>query len=292
MPPAAPLSDAVNRLWLPRLSLTACVRAVMSRNTLGVALTDAQRFTYLPATPLCTIGWSFAGCSELVKGDMPASMAHPREKLPARITFSGPHTRPTVAWSPGPAHGMMLLLLPDAMHLLTGMDSSAWLNRVVDVRDVLPAAWVALCEAVPAAPDDDTRVRMLQDFLEPLWQAKRPKLALNAQRYQDWALGLAMRAAASASGRSLRQVERRIKRWAGQPMRELMGVGRAEKAFFEAAAAWQEGRLSWADVATDGGYADQSHLCRAVRRITGFAPQDLHERIAEDEAFWAYRLWQ
>ena len=47
-----------------------------------------------------------------------------------------------------------------------------------------------------------------------------------------------------------------------------------------------------ADIAADEGYADQSHLCRVSRRITGFSPEALRVRIAEDEAFWAYRLWQ
>jgi hypothetical protein len=28
-----------------------------------------------------------------------------------------------------------------------------------------------------------------------------------------------------------------------------------------------------------------------TRRITGFAPQALHQGILRDEAFWAYRLW-
>ena len=292
LPSTAPISAALNRLWLPRLSLTGCVRAVMSRSTLGLELTDAQRWNHFPATPLCSITWWFAGHSEMLAPDAPARLDSPRHAPPARIVFAGPHNRPSASWNPGPVHGMMLMLLPDALHLLTGMDTTAWLNRMADVREVLPAPWVALCESVTTAPDDDTRVHMLQDFLDPLWQQARPRLAWNAQRYQDWAQGLALRAATSASGRSLRQVERRIKQWAGQPMRELLGIGRAERAFFEALAAEGEGRLDWADVAAEGGYADQSHLCRASRRVTGFAPEELRRRIAEDEGFWVYRVWE
>ena len=73
-------------------------------------------------------------------------------------------------------------------------------------------------------------------------------------------------------------------------MRELRGFGRAEQAFFRALAGG-EGPVRWTDVAADAGYADQSHLCRETRRVTGFPPDELRQRIADDESFWIYRLW-
>lgn len=287
------LSAAVNRLWTPRLSLTACVRGAISRDTRGVALTDAERHNFYPASPLCAIGWLFEG--ETVVFDAPppghaGSAGHVQRQTPC---FIGPFTRPGVTFNPGPAHGLLLLMMPDAVHLLTGLDPNAWLDRFADVHEVLPPDWVAMCEAAQDCGDPAAAMALIEDFLDPRWQAARPASAPGAQRYQDWAQGLAMRAAQSAPGRSLRQVERRIKQWAGQPMRELVGIGRAEKAFFEVLAAEQrQDPVRWADIAADGGYADQSHLCRVTRRITGFAPEELRRRIAEDDAFWAYRIWQ
>lgn len=38
-------------------------------------------------------------------------------------------------------------------------------------------------------------------------------------------------------------------------------------------------------------YANQSHLCRETRRLTGFSPDELRRRIHGDEGFWLYRLW-
>jgi AraC-like DNA-binding protein len=187
---------------------------------------------------------------------------------------------------------MMWMLMPDAVHQLTGIDITPTVNRFVDVRDCFPAHWVDLCHAVMTAPTDDQRVALMENFLEPLWQAARPKRPLNAHRYQDWAQALAMRAATSGAGRSLRQVERRIKQWTGQPLRELRGVGRSERAFFEGLAFAEQGeRPNWAAVADSSGYADQSHLCRETRRITGFTPEELYRRIANEEGFWVYRLW-
>ncbi|TXT37611.1 MAG: araC family transcriptional regulator [Comamonadaceae bacterium] len=290
----SPLSNAVNRLWQPRLSLSACVRGVMGRNTLGVELSEAQRFNYFPATPLCSLSWWFEGSSELLTAGVPVSQSSldsPRDRLPEGCLFGGPRTQPTVSWNPGPVHSITLLLMPDALHQLTGIDPRPWCSGLVAASQVLPPTWLAMCDAVQAASDDDTRVQLMQDFLDPLWQAARPHQAPGIQRYHDWADGLALRAATSGLGRSLRQVERRIKQWSGQPLRELRGLGRAEQAFYEAMAAQERGELSWTDVAADSGYADQSHLCRETRRVTGFTPEALRQRMAEDEGFWSYRLW-
>ena len=286
---AVPLS----RLWLPRPALTHCVRAVMSRNTVGVELTDVQRFNYFPASPLCGIGWWFEGVSEMLPFDTQPSLDVPRTQLPSRICFHGPSRQPMLSWNPGPCHGMMLMFMPDALYRLTGITSMDYVDQFVDVRDVFPASWVAMCEAVMAQPDDDARVECIQDFLEPQWQDARAALPLRLHRYQDWAQALALRAATSAPGRSLRQVERRIKQWAGLPMRELRGFGRAEQAFFQGLQDGATGtKPHWAELADSNGYSDQSHLCRETRRITGFTPDDLYRRIAEDEGCWSYRLWQ
>jgi AraC-like DNA-binding protein len=292
MPLAPPLSNAVARLWLPRMSLVGCVRGVMLRDTRGVSLEPEQRFNFYPATPLCSISWWFSGITEMVEPGHPATLASPRSPVPARIAFAGPYTRPTVTWNTGPGHGMMLLLLPDAMHLLTGLEPREWLNRMVDVRDVLAALWLAMCSAVGSEQSDDARLTLIESFLDPLWHAARPSLLLGAHRYRDWAQGLALRAATTRSGRSLRQVERRIREWAGQPLRELRGFGRAEHAFFEAMATDEAQTPAWPEIAAGQGYSDQSHLCRDSRRITGFSPEQLRKRIAGDEGFWAYRIWQ
>lgn len=292
--PSAPIHpDSRTRLWLPRPSLTACVRGVISRCTLGVTLSETQRYNHFPATPLCGITWWFDGTSEFLPPGARESSGAPRSGLPTRVVFNGPQLGPTVSWNPGEVHALMVLLMPDALQRMTGLDVASWVNRLADARAVLPAAWVALCDGILALPDDDARVAQLQDFLEPRWQAVRPSAPLQLHRYHDWAAALALRAATSGTGRSLRQVERRIKQWAGLPMRELHGLSRAERAFYASMAAVDVGeRPHWSGVAQSSGYSDQSHFCRASRRITGFAPDELYRRITTDERFWSYRVWR
>jgi AraC-like DNA-binding protein len=290
----APVSAAVNRLWTPRLSLSACMRGVMLRDTRGLALTPAQRLSYYPASPLCAMHCVFEGEAVLLRGgfpERPPRLDDHREPLPTGLVLVGPHTQPTVCWNAGPVHVLSLVLMPDALQLLTGLEPAALVDRVVDGRTLLPPEWSTLFLALAALPDAEARVQHLQDFLDPRWQAVRPRQALQGHRYADWAQGLALRAAQSSAGRSLRQVERRIKAWAGQPMRELQSLGRIEKAFFAVARTAEHKRVRWADVAADTGYADQSHLSRATRRVTGFAPEELRRRIRDEEPFWLYRLW-
>ncbi|MEJ6001402.1 helix-turn-helix domain-containing protein [Paucibacter soli] len=280
-------SNSYSRLLLPHPSLAGCVRGLMCRSTMGQELPPEQRFNHYPATPLCSLNWWLAGTAELLAPGAPALLTSPRQRLPVALSLSGPQTMPSITWNPGPAHGLMLLLLPDALQRLTGLAPASLMNRSVDAAALLPPSWLAMAAEVAAAPDDAARMACIEAFLRPLWRAQP---APGLQRYAEWAEGLALHAASSAAGRSLRQLERRIRAWAGQPLRELRGLGRAERTFFAALRAPQP--PAWAQLALEQGFADQSHLCRESRRITGCTPAELRRRIACDEGFWAYRVWQ
>lgn len=280
--------DAATRLWLPPLALAGCVRAVMLRDTRGRALDAVQRENFFPASPLVSLFWWAEGSSEWLA--TPGFSAPPPERRHAPVMFGGPFTRPTHTRNPGEISAFKLLMLPDAFLALAGVPLDTHVNQVRDAREVLPPDWLAWAGQMSAAPDDAARLALLQDFLVPRWQAlgaQRP-----GHRYAAWTEALAVRAATSAAGRSLRQLERRIKAWAGLPMRELRAVSRAESAFYAVAAAEGGGGVNWAEIAAGSDYADQSHLCRETRRLTGFSPEDLRRRIATEEAFWAYRLWR
>lgn len=283
-------------LWQPRASLSACFRASMVRNTLGAEHTDTQRVNHFPASPMCSLSWWFSGSSRGLASP-PASAAEgvvaELMPMPGRWVLCGPQTQPLSTWCPGPVHSMMVLFMPDALHALTGLQVSDLIDRFVDASAVLPPDWLAMCQQVQEAPDDAQRMHALEEFLEPRWQRCRPSQPLAMQRYSDWVTHLALRAAVSAPGRSLRQLERRIKQWSGLPLRELRVMGRSEEAFFATAALATQtsAKLDWAQIAVDTGYSDQSHMIRTTRRITGFTPEALGKGIQLQESFWAYRLW-
>ena len=67
---------------------------------------------------------------------------------------------------------------------------------------------------------------------------------------------------------SRRQLERDFGRWIGTSPRHLAQVARVQSVSRKARAG-----ASLADVAADVGFADQAHMCRVVRGLTGMTPQ-------------------
>ena len=283
-------SDARSELWLPGSALASCVRGVVARDTLSVALEESQRYNRLPAVPTCTLLWYLQGECHLLAPGAPAQPHSLRTPI-AAATLCGPFTRPTISWNPGPMHAFSVLLMPDALAHMTGLDTAALLDRIIPAQEVFDAEWQAMFAQVAQAADDEQRVALVESFLLPRWQQSRPASALHSHLLTDWSRSVALRAASSGLGRSLRQAERRIKQWTGQTQRNLHGLGRSERAFFEGAQAHQDGAVRWGDIADASGYADQSHMCRESRRITGYAPGELYRLMQRDESFWAYRLW-
>ena len=289
VPDAAGIAPC-SALIAPSLSLASCVRAYVTRSTLGAALRPEQRCNCFPASPLCGINWLIAGESALIRrGDEALS-----EPLPA-VSFLGPHTVPTISANPGPVQAFTLALIPEALQAMTGVDIALFVNRIAPLGAVFDTSWQDMALAVLQAPDDAARVQVIETFLEPRWRAIAHSNVPRADRYRHWVEAMALRAATSGVGKSLRQTERRIKQWAGLPLRELRRMVRAEEAFLKTrivrASDSPDYAPNWAAIAAEDGFADQSHLCRETRRISGLSPAELKKAVTEDENYWVYRIW-
>jgi AraC-like DNA-binding protein len=272
----------------PSKALGSCVRAFIVRSTVEAPLADAaDRLNRYPGTPLCSIGWCLHGTVEMVEPPPPDPLP-PFEP----VIFVGPQTQHTITYNPGPVHSFVIMFYPHAMHALTGVDVPHWVDRWSPVDKALGPEWVALADAVFRAPDDEARVALCEVFLEPRWLAVRPASA--GGRASEWVRRLVTQAEAMAMGsQSVRNIERRIKAWAGQPMRTLRRLQRAEQAFFESRADKESGHLSLSDVAARNGYADQAHMSREAREITGHSPSEMTRQIkGNDESYWIYRIWK
>lgn len=282
-----------NRLWLPCAPLSGCVLAIVSRDTRGANLTERERLTHVPAGPYGSLSWHLSGRSVSFEEIVDDPSSAPQHPLPDDCVVGGPRLRPHSWWDPGPSHRIAVVFWPDALHALTGLDMQTLADSYVPAASALPSNWQPLLDAVTDASDDDARVALIESFLLPRWQATRSNVGGMASSLGDWVRVLAMRAHTSAAGRSLRQVERRVRLWAGQPLRDLRIQSRMEQSFFRSlASARGDGLRSLADAAASDGFADQAHLSRQAKRITGFSPQQMRRSFFEDEAFWLYRLWE
>jgi AraC-like DNA-binding protein len=276
--------------WIaPRVALASCVRAYLTRSTLACAALPTQALVNrFPAHAYCSITWFTADVPRLLAPSTDPGMGR---QVP-QVMFGGPRSEPVATGHAGPMHGFLVAFYPEALHALTGIDVQAHIDRFVPLAEALGEPWQALSQQVLAAPDDATRITLIDQFLEPRWQAAREQGLARRDVVGDWVRALSGHAAAMCTGQSARNIERRIKAWAGQPLRRLRRLTRAEQSLIALRERQQSGPLSWADIADQGGYADQSHLCRELRELTGHSPSELADKVAHDDSYWAYRLWR
>ncbi|WP_437586135.1 helix-turn-helix domain-containing protein [Sorangium sp. So ce1000] len=183
------------------------------------------------------------------------------------VWLSGVATRPFGYRLPAELHAVIVLLEPWAIPAWFGVDAACLVDRRVDLRDVVGAAPTArLQSAVQRAGTPQGRLLAVRRWLAALpSRLQAPAPLCDA--------GLADRDAAAlarALGVSLRQSERLLRRHHGVTLREMKGIRRFQRALERL-----EQDLPWAALSADAGFADQSHLCRAVRRYTGMTPAAL-----------------
>ncbi|MBP2296926.1 AraC family transcriptional regulator [Azospirillum rugosum] len=277
------------RLLFPRAALGACVFVGMERDTRGRTLTDDQRFNHFPASPLAVVSWIFDGTLHMVEEREPEGAPQLGQPLP-RLFLTGPQRRPFASWSPGPVHALSVAFYPEALARLTGAGADQLIDRIRPLEEVASDPFLAACRSLFDAGPDDAPFRRLEEQLDPLWSGPCPRDARVAPLLGDWLRTLAAKAVLSRAGRGVRQIQRRIKEATGQSQRDLQLFARVEEAVVRASAARDGAPLDLAGLAGDAGFADQSHMGRDIRRVTGLPPGRLDERVARDEAFWFYRL--
>ena len=283
--------------WLPPWGLHACVRAVIWRSTVCMGLTESQRWSHYPAGPVCTISCLFQGGIDVLAAGVGHDALSARQPAP-RLSVTGPHSLPRSAFHSPETEGVMLIFYPDAFWAMTGVLPQTLGDQIVDAHSVLPPTLLAACQCLCGAGDIHLRVQQFFDALLPIWQNRaqdfpeyNEQTSEWGQNFAPWMEALAMRAAATGWGRSLRQSERRIKQWTGWSLRKLKGSVRGEAAFFAVMEAMLEERVDWTQIALENGFSDQSHFIRETRRITGFSPEALRHGFIHEEAFWVYRGW-
>lgn len=269
----------------PCSSLLACVHMAVERDTRGVQLTDAERFNFYPATPFPSISWILEGQLQMVEGG--AGTTAPKLGKPlAKVVFAGPMRRPTTSWSPAAVHALTVSLYPEAAAELLGTSLHKHVDTIQPLERVLPAGRMGQLLAIEfdvgASPYE--RVRQA---LTCLWDNVP---APRASDVRSWLALLAARTSSTAGTAGRRQIQRLAKGWTGQSLRDLQRYARVESAMSLGRRMSTESGLSLAAVAAESGFADQSHLGREVRRVTGISPAKLSDFIRHDEAFWLYRL--
>lgn len=282
----------LQRLHLAPPSLRGALVALVSRDTRGAGLSDVQRLSHFPASPLVTLSWFH----DMEVGKVESGPCGPAwSPFGAAVLLSGSQSRPVVSWAPSAGRGYMACFPADVARSLFGIDLAAIHDRFVGVRTLGAGWWAPLSEALLAAGDDAAALAALEAHLGQRWQAlQRAVSPLAPLRHagRHWVQRLAWQAREWRRTHSPRQVERRVRSFSGRSLREWQSLTRTEGLFFAARDRVESGRdVDWAGLAADLDFADQAHLSRAAKRITGFSPGEFTRRFLEDESFWLYRLW-
>lgn len=291
--PRACGGDVASNAWL-RLAppaLQGALVALVARNTSRLPLSSAQRLSHFPASPLVTISWF---------RDLDVGLVERGENGPcwqpfgAQVVISGSQSRPTVSWAPTTGCGYMACFAADAAQALFDLDLAAIQDRFVPVDQVLDKKWSTLWNALLRSDDADLS-SVLESHLAGRWQALQGRASTEPSLRQlgrHWVERLAWQAQEWRRMHSPRHVERRIKSFSGRSLREWQALVRTEGLFFAARDRYETGQpFDWAALAQDEGFADQAHMSRVAKRITGFSPSEFAQRFIEDESFWMYRLW-
>jgi AraC-like DNA-binding protein len=220
---------------------------------------------------------------------------HGRVELPAKpggvLPFffaTGPFTRPLPTTAVGPLRSVSLVIQPWLLRSWFG-----WLPA--ELRDALQDLQVPAAGAVAASLHQILLAAATGGpaVAERLWGTLEATLDPAAREGPSLGLQVLLHEGVTAAARALgvgeRQYERRFGLAMGLPPRTWLRIRRFESALVTLAGE-DSGAAGLAQVAADAGYADQAHLTRDFRAVTGEPPARLLRQLRADRpGYWAFR---
>ena len=169
---------------------------------------------------------------------------------------------------------------PDSGGAALGVLAESLRDSMVPAAAVLGESAVdSLAGSVMAAADPEARARAFDEWLGTRLRATtapdpavRGAVAAIVESRGERPIA----AVAVETGLSARQLQRRFRRAVGLTPKDYARIRRLRNSL----AALMRGEGSWAALAAEMGYADQSHLIRELGDLTGFTPVALRDRLA------------
>ncbi len=191
---------------------------------------------------------------------------------------AGVYTRPVIVGSKGAAFCLQVNFTPLGAWRFFRLAQSELEGRTVSLDDILGAQGRLFVAELYDAPDWPERFALLDDFLSRRIHAAREP---NANVREVWQALSASHGAASitalaeATGVSRRHLAKLFRAEIGATPKTMARILRFEHA---RNLAHHVPRLGWADLAYEAGYADQAHLAREFKELSGMTPQELLRR--------------
>ena len=220
--------------------------------------------TYVPVIIDLDAGWSIAD------GRRPD---RPPERLGSFV--AGLTDGPVIVSHGGSARCLQVDLAPLAARRLLGLPMSELANRSVSLEDVLGPPASELAGRIADAPSPAERFALVERAL-----AARLAEAPAADPGVAWSLGVLARSGGRAAigalagelGWSHRRLIARFRDAVGMPPKRVARILRFERL---TALIGADPAFGWARAAAECGFADQAHLVREVRDLSGLTPTRL-----------------
>jgi AraC-like DNA-binding protein len=265
-------------LHLPRGELAEAVYGIAFVSTLGDPPWPADQppLNRFPAMAYCGVTMLTEGHVAVLAGEN-----DPWRPMPDWIVF-GPRTRPVTSATLAPIRCATVVFYPDAFALLTGQSPCALQERHEPAADWLPEEWQQWPDALRArAGDEAAQLAWIESWLTPHW--------LKARERWNRSLGESLRnitrrsvaATARTLGLGERHAQRQFRSQVGLTAAQARRLQRMNEAVFALRNPSGTGE-NLADLAAELGFADQAHMARELRALTGLPPAQLEERIESD----------
>jgi AraC-like DNA-binding protein len=193
-----------------------------------------------------------------------------------RARVIGPMTRAIVAEQNGPTCVVGVRFRPGAAIDLLCVSARELRDQSAPVADVWGAGGRSFDERLAGAPDARSAIRAIEAELESrvrFARAPDPRVAQAVAALCAAGGELPIPAVGAKIGIGERQLERLFDERVGYGPKVFARVVRLERATQAIARSGVRGSIaSWARVAVDCGYADQAHLVREFRALTGLTP--------------------
>jgi len=194
----------------------------------------------------------------------------------AHGTVGGLHTAPALIDASRPQEGLQYGLTPLGARVLLGVPAGELRSRVVDLIEVLGPDATRLVDQLHGTPDWAVRFQLLDAALLSRlsgnrWGAEPRRTDVPPEVQEAWRVIWAAHGAVSVTsvaahvGWGRRHLGEHFRAATGLTLKEAARVARFERA----QRLLRTRALPLAQVAADSGYADQAHLAREWRALTG-----------------------
>jgi AraC-like DNA-binding protein len=180
--------------------------------------------------------------------------------------------------------GLQVNMTPVGARLFLGLPMSELAGRVVSLRDLLPREHRSLSFRMAELPTWDARIDLAEQVIEQRIAASRCEVGVVSWAYRRIEASggaLDMRTLTRELGYSQKHVIRMFHEHVGIAPKLLARIVRFECLIQHL----RHGGLgTWADLALEFGYYDQSHLARDVKEFTGATPTEARGMIVDFSA--------